>query len=35
MHQLGWLNDISDAGVPNKKNLRADVLDRTSTQNAN
>ncbi len=26
IHNLGWLNDISDAGVPNKKNLRADVL---------
>ena len=26
IHSLGWLNDISDAGVPNKKNLRSDVL---------
>ena len=26
LHSLGWLNDISDAGVPNKKNLRSDVL---------
>lgn len=24
---LGWLNEISDAGVPNKKNLRQDLLD--------
>ncbi len=26
IHSLGWLNEISDAGVPNKKNLRSDVL---------
>jgi spermidine/putrescine transport system substrate-binding protein len=26
IHNLGWVNDISDAGVPNKKNLRSDVL---------
>ena len=24
---LGWLNEISDARVPNKKNLRQDLLD--------
>lgn len=24
---LGWLNEISDAGVPNRKNLRKDLLD--------
>ncbi len=27
LHRLGWLNDISDAGVPNKKNLRPDLLN--------
>ena len=27
MHRLGWLNEISDAGVPNKKNLRPDLLN--------
>jgi spermidine/putrescine transport system substrate-binding protein len=27
IHGLGWLNEISDAGVPNKKNLRPDLLD--------
>ena len=27
MHGLGWLNEISDAGVPNKKNLRPDLLE--------
>lgn len=27
LHQLGWLNDIGDDGVPNKKNLRPDLLD--------
>ena len=27
IHQLGWLNEISDAGVPNKKNLRPDLMD--------
>ena len=27
LHQLGWLNEISDAGVPNKKNLRPDLLE--------
>jgi spermidine/putrescine transport system substrate-binding protein len=27
LHQLGWLNDINDERVPNKKNLRADLLD--------
>ena len=27
---LGWLNEISDAGVPNRKNLRQDLLDTTS-----
>ncbi len=25
--RLGWLNEISDAGVPNRKNLRPDLLD--------
>src|SRR6478735_1122490 len=25
--QLGWLNEISDSGVPNKKNLRPDLLN--------
>ncbi len=24
---LGWLNEISESGVPNRKNLRADLLD--------
>jgi spermidine/putrescine transport system substrate-binding protein len=27
---LGWLNEISDAGVPNRKNLRQDLLDTSS-----
>ena len=27
LHNLGWLNEISDAGVPNKKNLRPDLLE--------
>lgn len=27
LHNLGWLNDISDAGVPNKKNIRPDLLE--------
>ncbi|MCB0949767.1 MAG: spermidine/putrescine ABC transporter substrate-binding protein [Mycobacterium sp.] len=27
LHQLGWLNDISDAGVPNKKNIRPDLIE--------
>lgn len=27
VHGLGWLNEISDAGVPNRKNLRKDLLD--------
>jgi spermidine/putrescine transport system substrate-binding protein len=27
LHQLGWLNEISDAGVPNKKNIRPDLLE--------
>ncbi|MEZ0342179.1 extracellular solute-binding protein [Mycobacterium sp. pV006] len=27
LHQLGWLNEISDDRVPNKKNLRPDLLD--------
>jgi spermidine/putrescine transport system substrate-binding protein len=26
LHQLGWLNEISDSGVPNKKNIRPDLL---------
>ena len=29
LKRLGWLNEISDAGVPNKKNLRPDLLDAT------
>ena len=28
LNRLGWLNEISDAGVPNKKNLRPDLLER-------
>jgi spermidine/putrescine transport system substrate-binding protein len=27
LHNLGWLNDISDEGVPNKKNIRPDLLE--------
>ncbi|MBB2993029.1 spermidine/putrescine transport system substrate-binding protein [Mycolicibacterium iranicum] len=27
LHQLGWLNDISDEGVPNKKNIRPDLIE--------
>jgi len=27
LHQLGWLNEISDAGWPNKKNMRTDLLE--------
>jgi spermidine/putrescine transport system substrate-binding protein len=27
LHNLGWLNDISDAGVPNKQNIRPDLLE--------
>ena len=27
LKQLGWLNEISDSGVPNKKNLRPDLLN--------
>ena len=27
LKQLSWLNEISDAGVPNKKNLRPDLLN--------
>ena len=27
LHQLGWLNDISDEAVPNKKNIRSDLLE--------
>ena len=27
LHSLGWLNDISDAGWSNKKNLRSDLLE--------
>ncbi len=29
LHQLGWLNDISDAGVPNKKNIRPDLIENS------
>ncbi len=27
LHQLGWLNDISDESVPNKENLRPDLIE--------
>lgn len=27
LHQLGWLNNISDEAVPNKKNIRPDLLE--------
>jgi spermidine/putrescine transport system substrate-binding protein len=27
IHRLGWLNEIGDSGVPNRKNLRKDLLD--------
>ena len=27
IHRLGWLNEISEAGVPNRKNLRKDLMD--------
>jgi spermidine/putrescine transport system substrate-binding protein len=27
LHGLGWLNDISDSGVPNKNNIRPDLLE--------
>ena len=27
LQQLGWLNKISDEGVPNKKNIRPDLLE--------
>ncbi|MGP4056963.1 polyamine ABC transporter substrate-binding protein [Mycobacterium sp. 4D054] len=27
LHNLGWLNDISDEGVPNKTNIRPDLLE--------
>ena len=27
LHSLGWLNDISDAGWSNKKNMRPDLLE--------
>lgn len=30
LHQLGWLNDISDEGVPNKKNLRPDLMEASA-----
>jgi spermidine/putrescine transport system substrate-binding protein len=30
LHNLGWLNDISDASLPNKKNLRADLLEASA-----
>jgi spermidine/putrescine transport system substrate-binding protein len=30
LHNLGWLNEISDAGVPNKKNLRPDLLEASA-----
>ena len=30
LKQLGWLNEISDARVPNKKNLRPDLLNDKS-----
>ncbi|GJF18625.1 twin-arginine translocation pathway signal protein [Mycolicibacterium cyprinidarum] len=27
LHENGWLNDISNAGVPNKKNIRPDLIE--------
>jgi spermidine/putrescine transport system substrate-binding protein len=30
LHNLGWLNDISDASLPNKKNLRPDLLEASA-----
>src|SRR6187399_2120888 len=27
INRLGWLNEISDSGVPNRKNLRPDLLN--------
>src|SRR6185503_12780930 len=27
LHALGWLNEINDASVPNKKDLRQDLLN--------
>jgi spermidine/putrescine transport system substrate-binding protein len=30
LKQLGWLNEISDAGVPNRKNLRPDLLNSSA-----
>ena len=27
INRLGWLNEITEAGVPNRKNLRKDLLD--------
>ncbi|MGB0971459.1 MAG: polyamine ABC transporter substrate-binding protein [Mycobacterium sp.] len=27
LHRLGWLNDISDENVPNKENLRPDLIE--------
>ncbi|BBX16238.1 twin-arginine translocation pathway signal protein [Mycolicibacterium duvalii] len=30
LNQLGWLNEISEDGVPNKKNLRPDLLNASA-----
>jgi spermidine/putrescine transport system substrate-binding protein len=30
LHNLGWLNEISDASLPNKKNLRPDLLEASA-----
>ena len=30
LNQLGWLNPISDEAVPNKKNIRPDLLEATA-----
>jgi spermidine/putrescine transport system substrate-binding protein len=30
LHNLGWLNEISDANLPNKKNLRPDLLEASA-----
>jgi spermidine/putrescine transport system substrate-binding protein len=30
LHNLGWLNDISDASLPNKKNLRPDLMEASA-----
>ncbi|MGE2731300.1 extracellular solute-binding protein [Mycolicibacterium vaccae] len=30
LNQLGWLNEINESGVPNKKNLRPDLLNAST-----